>query len=504
MSSPHILILAAGKGTRMKSQTPKVLHPVAGRPMIDYVLDVASGVDPATCTVVVGHGAETVKQALGGHPGLRFLVQEPQLGTAHALLQAEPLFRGVGGTLLLLSGDVPLLRPETLRALVAAHHSARAAATVVTAVVNDPAGYGRVVREDGAIARIVEDRDATPEERAIGEINAGIYAFDLEPLFPALSRIGSANAQGEYYLPDLVSLYHAEGRKVAWLTVPEVHEILGINSRVELASTSRRVWRARAEALMAAGVTIEDPDTTYIAAGVSVGPDTVIRPGVVLDGNTTIGSGCVIYPGVRIENSTLADSVTIFDHTVMSGARIAEGALVGPFARLRPETVVDERAHIGNFVELKKTRLGAGSKASHLAYLGDATIGAGVNIGAGTITCNYDGVRKNPTVIEDGVFVGSDSQLIAPVRLGAGAYIAAGSSITDDVPAGSLAIARGRQVVKDGWATKRAGQSAKSTGSTKSTKSRSRNRPSPRSRSRLQTRGLVDSRFGTSWTSSTP
>jgi bifunctional UDP-N-acetylglucosamine pyrophosphorylase / glucosamine-1-phosphate N-acetyltransferase len=455
MSSPHVLILAAGKGTRMKSATPKVLHPVAGRAMIEYVLDVAAAVAPATCTVVVGHGGEAVRQALAHVAGLRFLLQEPQLGTGHALLQAEPLFRGAAGTLVLLSGDVPLLRAETLGALLAAHDKAGAAMTVVTAVVDDPAGYGRVVRREGQVSRIVEHRDASPDERAIPEINAGIYAFDLAPLFPALARIGSGNAQGEYYLTDLVALYRAEGRRVASLAVPDVHEILGINSRLELASTSRRVWRARAEALMAAGVTIEDPDTTYIGAGVQVAPDTVIRPGVVLDGNTTIGGRCVVCPGVRIENSTLADGVTVLDHSLISGARIAEGVSVGPFARLRPETVVDAGAHIGNFVELKKTHLGAGSKASHLAYLGDATIGAGVNIGAGTITCNYDGVRKNPTVIEDGAFVGSDSQLIAPVRVGKGAYVAAGSSITDDVPAGSLAIARGRQVVKEGWAERK-------------------------------------------------
>jgi len=468
MSSPHVLILAAGKGTRMKSQTPKVLHPVAGRPMIEYVLDVAASIGPATCTVVVGYGADAVRQALANAPGLRFLLQEPQLGTAHALLQAEPLFRGVAGTLVVLSGDVPLLRAETLRALAAAHDVARAAMTIVTAVVGDPSGYGRVVRKAGSVSRIVEHRDATPDERAVSEINAGIYAFDLEPLFPALARIGSGNAQDEYYLTDLVALHHREGRRVASLTVPDVQEILGINSRVELASTSRRVWRSRAEAMMTAGVTVEDPDTTYLAHEVRVGPDTTIRPGVVLDGRTTIGAGCVIHPGVRIEDSTLADRVTVFDHSVISGARIAEGVAIGPFARLRPETVVDERAHIGNFVELKKTRLGAGSKASHLAYLGDATIGAGVNIGAGTITCNYDGVRKNPTVIEDGAFVGSDSQLIAPVRIGKGAYVAAGSSITDDVPAGSLAIARGRQVVKEGWATRKSTQSKQPTESTQS------------------------------------
>jgi|WetSurMetagenome_2_1015567.scaffolds.fasta_scaffold54624_2 bifunctional UDP-N-acetylglucosamine pyrophosphorylase / glucosamine-1-phosphate N-acetyltransferase len=449
--SSHVLILAAGKGTRMKSAVPKVLHAVAGRPMIEFVLDTAAALSPATCTVVVGHAGEQVRQALGGRQGLGFLLQEPQLGTGHALLQAEPLFRGVQGTLVLLSGDVPLLSPATLEALAARHTDSGAAATVVTAVVEDPTGYGRIVREGGEVRRIVEHRDATAEERSLREINSGIYAFDLEPLFPALARIGSNNAQGEYYLTDLVALYGSEGRRVSSFAVPDASEVLGINSRQELAATGRRVWRARNDALMAAGVTIEDPDTTFVGHGVSVGPDTVIRPGVVLEGTTRIGSRCVIYPGVRIEDSDLSDDVWVYDHCVISGARIAQGARVGPFARMRPETVVDEGAHVGNFVELKKTHFGAGSKAMHLAYLGDATVGTRVNIGAGTITCNYDGVRKSPTVIGDGAFIGSDSQLIAPVTVGSDAYVAAGSSITDDVPSGSLAIARGRQLVKEGW-----------------------------------------------------
>jgi bifunctional UDP-N-acetylglucosamine pyrophosphorylase / glucosamine-1-phosphate N-acetyltransferase len=449
--SSHVLILAAGKGTRMKSSLPKVLHGVAGRPMIEYVLDAAGAVSPASCTVVVGHEAAMVQRALGGREGLRFLLQEPQLGTGHALLQAEPLFRGMRGTLVLLSGDVPLLSVATLRALTARHAESGAAATVVTAIVDDPAGYGRIVREEGRVTRIVEHRDASPDVRAVREINSGIYAFDLEPLFPALARIGSGNAQGEYYLTDLVALYSGEGRTVSSLVVPDVHEVLGINSRIELAATGRRVWQARNDALMASGVTVEDPATTYVGHAVVVGTDTVLRPGVVLEGTTRIGRGCVLFPGVRIEDSEIGDQVTVYDHSLISGARIAAGVQVGPFARLRPETVVDERAHIGNFVELKKTHLGAGSKASHLAYLGDATIGVGVNIGAGTITCNYDGVRKNPTVIGDRAFIGSDSQLIAPVKVGSDAYVAAGSSITDDVPSGSLAIARGRQVVKEGW-----------------------------------------------------
>ena len=462
MTSPHVLILAAGKGTRMKSAVPRVLHPVAGRPIIEYVLATAAALKPCTTTLVVGHQAETVKAALAVHAGLGFILQEPQLGTGHAVLQAAPVLEGATGTLLLLYGDVPLLTADTLGALVARHEERRAAATVVTAFVDDPTGYGRIVREDGELARIVEHRDATPEERTIREINSGIYAFDLAPLFDALRRIGSANAQGEYYLTDLVELYRREGRGLASLVVSDLHEILGINSRSELAAMSRRVWAARNERLMAAGVTIEDPATTYVDEGVEVGPDTVIRPGVVLEGQTRVGSGCTLHIGVRIVDSTLADRVTVLDHCLITGARIAEGASIGPFARLRPETEVAQEALIGNFVELKKTRFGVGSKASHLTYLGDATVGDGVNVGAGTITCNYDGVRKNPTVIEDGAFIGSDSQLIAPVRVGRNAYVAAGSSITDDVPPESLAIARGRQVVKEGWAARKKKQQAAS------------------------------------------
>lgn len=472
MSSPHVLILAAGKGTRMKSAVPKVLHPIAGKRMIDYVLDTAAALCPASCTLVVGHQAAAVEAALASRPDLRFLLQEPQLGTGHALLQAAPLFEGVRGTLVLLSGDVPLLRAESLQALVACHEGSRAAATVMTALVDDPTGYGRIVREGGELARIVEHRDATADERQVREINSGIYAFDLEPLFPALRRIASDNAQGEYYLPDLVKIFRGQGRRVVSQLAPDAAEVLGVNSRLELAAIGRRVWQARNEALMASGVTIEDPATTYVSPDTVIGRDTVLRPGVVLEGHIEIGSGCQLYPGVRITDSILADRVTVLDHCVITGARIAQGVSVGPFAHLRPETEVAEGARIGNFVELKKTRFGAGSKASHLAYLGDATIGADVNIGAGTITCNYDGVRKNPTIIEDRVFIGSDSQLIAPVHVGRDAYVAAGSSITDDVPAGSLAIARGRQVIKEGWVQRKrsADSSQQAAGPTKTTR----------------------------------
>ncbi len=448
----HVLILAAGKGTRMKSALPKVLHRVAGAPMIDYVLAASASLGAATTTVVVGHQADALRAALGAHPDLRFVLQEPQLGTAHAVRQAAPLLAGLGGTLVVLSGDVPLLSPDTLRTLVARHEEARAAATLLTAVVDDPTGYGRVLRDGAEVAAIVEHRDASPAERAVREINAGIYAFDLGPLFPALDEIASDNSQQEYYLPDLVGIYRRAGRRVIAIPVERAEETLGINTRAELAAMSARVWQQRREALMASGVTLEDPATTYLDAGVSVGPDSVIHPGVHLLGRTRIGARAVIHGGVRIVDSELSDDVKVLDHCVIVGARVADGASVGPFAHLRPGSDLGAGSRVGNFVELKKTHLGAGSKASHLAYLGDATIGEQVNIGAGTITCNYDGERKHPTIIEDGVFIGSDSQLVAPVRIGRGAYVAAGSSITKDVPEGALGIARGRQENKEGWA----------------------------------------------------
>lgn len=448
----HVLILAAGKGTRMKSALPKVLHRVAGAPMIDYVLAASASLGAATTTVVVGHQADALRAALAARADLRFVLQEPQLGTAHAVRQAAPMLAGLAGTLVVLSGDVPLLSPDTLAALVARHEDARAAATLLTAIVDDPTGYGRVLRDGDQVAAIVEHRDASPAERAVREINAGIYAFDLEPLFSALEDVASDNSQREYYLPDLVGIYRRAGRRVVATTVERAEEVLGINTRAELAAMSARIWQKRREALMASGVTLEDPATTYVDAGVSVGPDSVIHPGVHLLGRTRVGARAVIHAGVRIVDSDLADDVRVLDHCVIVGARIANGASVGPFAHLRPESDLGAGSRVGNFVELKKTRLGAGSKASHLAYLGDATIGEKVNIGAGTITCNYDGERKHPTVIEDGVFIGSDSQLIAPVRIGRGAYVAAGSSITRDVPEGALGIARGRQENKEGWA----------------------------------------------------
>ena len=446
--------MAAGKGTRMKSGVAKVLHQAAGFSLIEHVLRSVDPLKPASIVVIVGHMAEQVRLAMADRGNIGFALQEPQLGTGHAVLQSEPFLAGKTGSMLLLSGDVPLMRTGTLRALIDHHRAASAAATVLTADFEQPAGYGRIVRTDGAISAIVEHKDASPEERQIREINSGIYAFDLEPLFPALKQIGSANAQGEYYLPDLVRIFRGRGLPVETLQVQDSVEILGVNSRKELAETAATLRDRKNDELMAAGVTIIDPPSTWIQPDVVVGADTIIHPGVYLEGRSVIGANCEIHSGVRIVDSTLGDRVVINNFCVVRQSRIESGAQIGPFAQVRPDSVVGEGAHIGNFVELKKTTIGKGSKANHLAYLGDATIGEKVNVGAGTITCNYDGVNKNPTIIEDGAFIGSDSQLIAPVRVGKNAYVAAGSSITEDVPADSLAIARSKQVNKPGWIAK--------------------------------------------------
>jgi bifunctional UDP-N-acetylglucosamine pyrophosphorylase/glucosamine-1-phosphate N-acetyltransferase len=451
MPDIHLVVLAAGKGTRMRSDTPKVLHRAGEFRLIEHVLRAAAALEASTIVVVVGHLAEDVRRALPERLGLRFALQEPQLGTGHALLQAETHLAGAHGTVVLLSGDVPLLRGATLRELVATHERSGAAATVLTARVPDPTGYGRIVRQEGRITAIVEHRDATPVERAIDEINSGIYAFAAEPLFDALRSIGSANAQAEYYLPDLVRIYRERGLNVETVRLEDAREILGVNSRRELADVAAILKTTKNEALMAEGVSIVDPASTWIGPDVSVGRDTVIHPNVHLEGQTQIGERCEIHASVRIVDSTLDNGVVINNFCVIRESHVRAGAQIGPFAHIRPQSDVGEGAHVGNFTELKKTTLGKGSKANHLSYLGDATIGEKVNVGAGTITCNYDGTRKHPTVIEDGAFIGSDSQLVAPVRVGKGAYVAAGSSIVEDVPAGALGVARAKQVNKDGW-----------------------------------------------------
>jgi bifunctional UDP-N-acetylglucosamine pyrophosphorylase/glucosamine-1-phosphate N-acetyltransferase len=455
MSDVHLVVLAAGKGTRMKSRLPKVLHEAAGLPLIEHALRAADPLRPHTTIVVVGYEAEQVTAVVGKRPGLRFALQEPQLGTGHALMQAEPDLRGATGTVVLLYGDVPLLHAATLRLLLDTHVARGAAATVLTARVANPHGYGRIVRKNGRIAAIVEEKDATESERAIEEINSGIYAFDVAPLFGALAELRPVNAQAEYYLTDLVGMYGARGLTVETVRVEDQREITGVNSRKELADVTAILNARRNDALMAGGVTIVDPATAWIGPDVTIGADTVIHPNVHLEGHTRIGSGCTINASVRIVDSTIDDGAVVNNFCVVIESHVGSGARIGPFAHIRPQSAIGEGAHIGNFTEVKKTTIGKGSKANHLSYLGDATIGDGVNVGAGTITCNYDGTHKQQTVIEDGAFIGSDTQLIAPVTVHAGAYVGSGTTIREDVPAGALAVSAGKQRNIEGWVEKK-------------------------------------------------
>ena len=446
----HVVVLAAGKGTRMRSALPKVLHRAAGLPLVEWVVRLARSLEPSSITLVLGHGAGEVRGWFEGADDVRFVEQEPQLGTGHALLQARPALEGRSGRVLLLSGDVPLLTKPSVERLLDTQRAREAAVVVATARFADPTGYGRIVREDGALIRIVEHRDASPAERVINEINSGVYVFALQSLFDRLSRLGSGNAQGEYYLPDLIDVCRRAGLVVYAETV-DPQEIQGINTRIELAEVGRQLQLRTNQALMAGGVTLVDPNTAYIGPDVTIGQDSIIHPCVFLDGKTSLGGNCEIHGGVRLVDSVLGDDVAIYNHSVIVESTIAAGSHIGPFARLRPLSNLGERVHIGNFVEVKKSDVGQDTKIGHLSYIGDASLGAGVNIGAGTITCNYDGANKHHTVIGDGAFVGSDSTLVAPVRVGAQAYVAAGSAITHDVPDGALAIARGRQTNKTGW-----------------------------------------------------
>jgi bifunctional UDP-N-acetylglucosamine pyrophosphorylase/glucosamine-1-phosphate N-acetyltransferase len=454
--SPHAVVLAAGKGTRMRSGRAKVLHEALGAPLLDHVLRAlaAAGADPVT--VVVGHQAEAVEQRFAGR-GLAFVRQQPPQGTGHALLVArDALAAHPERPLLVVNGDLPLLRGDTLRRLLEAHAASGASATLLSALLPDAGAYGRVVRgPEGRVERIVEARDASAAERALREINAGVYAFRVAPLLTALGRLRPQNAQQEYYLTDVVGILAGEGCEVRALAAADAAEAAGVNSRAELAEAGRVLRDRRNAELMAAGAAIEDPATTWIGLDASVEPDAVIRPFSVLEGRTQVRAGAVVGPWVRLVDAEIGRDALVLDHCLLRECVVGEGAAVGPFAHIRPESVVGARAKVGNFVELKKTRLGDGSKAPHLSYLGDATIGPKVNVGAGTITCNYDGVHKHPTHIEEGAFIGSDATLVAPVRIGAGAYVAAGSTITEDVPGDALALGRSRQVVKPDWAVRR-------------------------------------------------
>ena len=447
------VILAAGKGTRMKSGRAKVLHPVLGVPLLEHVLRTVEASGAAPVTVVVGHQAEAVESAFAGR-GFRFVRQDPPRGTGHAVQVARPVFsEHPERTLLVVNGDVPLLRAETLERLLATHRERKPAATLLTVVLDDPGAYGRVVRDgDGSVRGIVEAKDATAEERTAREVNAGIYVFDVPALLRVLDRLQPQNAQGEYYLTDVVGLLRAAGLSVAAVAADDPEEGLGVNSVAELAAATHTLRGRRTEVLMAAGVGIEDPATTHIGLDVVVEPDAVLRPYTLLEGRTVVRAGASIGPFARVVDSEIGEGAQVLDHCLLRECVVGPGAAVGPFAHIRPESRIGARAKVGNFVELKKTTLGDGSKAPHLSYIGDATIGPGVNIGAGTITCNYDGVSKHPTRIDAGAFIGSDTTLVAPITVGEGAYIAAGSAITEDVPAGALALGRSRQVVKPGWA----------------------------------------------------
>ena len=456
MTPPSLqaVILAAGKGTRMKSARAKVLHPVLGVPLLEHVLRTVEGTGAAPIAVVVGHQAEAVEATFAGR-GLTFVRQDPPRGTGHAVQVAREVFAAhPERTLLVVNGDVPLLRPDTLRRLIATHRDQGAAATLLSVVLDDPGAYGRVVRDAaGGVRAIVEAKDATDEIRAIREINAGLYVFEVPALLGVLGKLQPQNAQGEFYLTDLISLLRAAGQAVTAVAAAEPAEGLGVNSIAELAAATRTLRARRTEALMAAGVGIEDPDSTHVGLDVVVEADCVLRPYTFLEGRTVVRSGASVGPFVRLVDTEVGPGAQILDHCLLRECAVGAGAAVGPFAHIRPETRIGAKAKVGNFVELKKTTLGDGSKAPHLSYIGDATVGPGVNIGAGTITCNYDGAHKHPTHIEAGAFIGSDTTLVAPITIGEGAYIAAGSAITQDVPAGALALGRARQVVKPGWAT---------------------------------------------------
>jgi bifunctional UDP-N-acetylglucosamine pyrophosphorylase/glucosamine-1-phosphate N-acetyltransferase len=453
----EIIILAAGLGTRMKSATIKILHRAAGRPIIDYVLDLAGGLSPNPPVMVVGHQRDAVQEAVGSRA--RFAVQEEQNGTGHAVLQAAPALEPAGianKRVLILSGDVPLTRPETLQRLLGEHERAGNALTLLTMRLSDPGMYGRILRDsDGTVVRIVEAKDASDEEKRIDEVNAGIYVFEGAHLFDNLRNLSPDNAQKEYYLTDLLKVIRDAGHRVGAVVTDDPVEALGVNSRADLAQVENEIQRRVVTKLMSEGVTFRNPSTVVIDSTVAIGPDTVVYPFVTIEGTTRIGRDCVIEPGVHLVNVTVGNDVHLKTGTVAEDAIIEDQAAVGPYAHLRPGTQLGRRAKIGNFVETKKAVFGEGAKASHLSYIGDAEIGADVNIGAGTITCNYDGKNKNKTIIEDGAFIGSDSQLVAPIRIGRGAYIGAGSTITKDVPADALALSRTPQRIIEGWAKRK-------------------------------------------------
>jgi len=453
--------MAAGKGTRLKSKHPKVLHEIGGKPILAHVIATAQKVvRPQDVFVIVGYEAERVRDAVG-RTEVNFVVQAEQRGTGHALMVARAALSGNNyDQVIVLSGDAPLITSETIKKLSDFHTAQKAAMTLLSADLDNPYGYGRVIRKGAAgraeVQAIVEEKSATPQQKKIREINSGFYAFDAPALYEYIDRLSTANPHGEYYLTDMAAIFGRAHKKVVAIKTADAGEVLGSNTRAEMMMLDARIRLAKCRELLDAGVTIFYPHTCVIDSDVEVGADTVIEPFVQLLGHTKIGADCRIRSYSVIGNSVIGDRVTVKPGTIMEDSRVGAGAVLGPYTHMRPGSEVGEGAHLGNFVETKKMKLGKGSKANHLSYLGDADIGERVNIGAGTITCNYDGTSKHKTVIEDGVFVGSDSTLVAPIKLGRGAYIAAASCITEDVPEDALALGRARQTVKEGWArTKR-------------------------------------------------
>ncbi len=446
-----VLILAAGKGTRMVSNRAKVLHCVCGVPMLTMVYRAAAELRPEAVLVVIGQDPERVRETLSGSPA-EFVLQEVQLGTGHAVMAASERLAQHEGNVIVLYGDTPRIRTATLQKLVDQHMRSGAATSLLTTRVPNPHGYGRIVRDqDGRVRAIVEERDATPEQRKLSEINPGLYCFRIAPMLQALGKLTNENTQKEYYLTDVIGIQCREGKLVEGVPHDDYQELNGINTRAELAAVSHALRGAKNKALLASGVTMIDPDRTYVDLDVEVEKDVALYPMVSLEGHTRIGSGTVIRQGSRVADSTIGPDVVVLDSCLIIGSEVGAGTTIGPSAHLREGTRIGEKCRIGNFVEIKNSTLGGGTIAAHLAYLGDATIGANVIVGAGTITCNFDGIRKNATIIEDDAFVGTDSQLIAPVRIGKGAFVAAGSCITKDVPPGALAVARSRQVNKPEW-----------------------------------------------------
>jgi len=451
MTQLHALILAAGKGTRMVSNRAKVLHPVCGTPMVSLVYRAIAGLEPEQTFVVVGQDAERVQAAMNGLP-VRFVTQTEQLGTGHAVMAVAEAISGLQGDIVVVFGDAPRVTTETLKKLVEHHRRSRAALTLLTTTMSDPFGYGRILRTaDGRIRGIIEEKDASEEQRKITEVNPGFYCFQIPPLIASLKKLTNRNAQREYYITDLIEIEYDQGYCVETVAHDNFEELRGINSRRELAEMSALLRREKNLELMASGVTLMDPDRTYIDLDVSVEKDVTIYPMVILEGKTRIGEGSVIHSGARVVDSSIGPEVTVLNSCLITDSDVGKGTTTGPHAHLRNHARIGENCRIGNFVEIKKSTLGDGTKAAHLAYLGDAQIGNNVNVGAGVITCNYDGKHKHVTIIEDDAFIGTDSQLIAPVRIGQGAYVAAGSSITEDVPPYALAIGRGRQVNKIDW-----------------------------------------------------